>query len=196
MRHLNALHPPEKHENQSMVQLYEKGYGKDAAGIAMEAIRFAKDLKIDVVLVDTAGRMQDNEPLMRALTKLIKVNEPDLVLFVGEALVGNEAVDQLVKFNQALADHSQSTNPHIIDGIVLTKFDTIDDKVNRIYQQDIIKYLLRYIVILSIVIGFQVGAAISMTYITGQPIVFVGTGQTYTDLKSLNAKAVVHALMK
>ncbi|XP_003398024.4 signal recognition particle receptor subunit alpha homolog isoform X1 [Bombus terrestris] len=169
MRHLNALHPPEKHENQSMVQLYEKGYGKDAAGIAMEAIRFAKDLKIDVVLVDTAGRMQDNEPLMRALTKLIKVNEPDLVLFVGEALVGNEAVDQLVKFNQALADHSQSTNPHIIDGIVLTKFDTIDDKV---------------------------GAAISMTYITGQPIVFVGTGQTYTDLKSLNAKAVVHALMK
>ncbi|XP_076657686.1 signal recognition particle receptor alpha isoform X1 [Halictus rubicundus] len=168
-RHLNALHPPEKHGNLSMVQLYEKGYGKDAAGIAMEAIRFAKDSNIDVVLVDTAGRMQDNEPLMRALAKLIKVNEPDLVLFVGEALVGNEAVDQLVKFNQALADHSQSSNPHIIDGIVLTKFDTIDDKV---------------------------GAAISMTYITGQPIVFVGTGQTYTDLKSLNAKAVVHALMK
>ncbi|XP_018047606.1 PREDICTED: signal recognition particle receptor subunit alpha homolog isoform X1 [Atta colombica] len=169
MRHLNALHPPEKHGNQSMVQLYEKGYGKDAAGIAMEAIRFAKDSRIDVVLVDTAGRMQDNEPLMRALAKLIKVNEPDLVLFVGEALVGNEAVDQLVKFNQALADYSQSANPHMIDGIVLTKFDTIDDKV---------------------------GAAITMTYITGQPIVFVGTGQTYTDLKSLNAKAVVHALMK
>ncbi|KAJ8684405.1 hypothetical protein QAD02_020197 [Eretmocerus hayati] len=169
MRHLNALHPSEKHGNQTMVQLYEKGYGKDAAGIAMEAIRFAKDSSFDVVLVDTAGRMQDNEPLMRALAKLIKVNEPDLVLFVGEALVGNEAVDQLVKFNQALADYSNSTNPHIIDGIVLTKFDTIDDKV---------------------------GAAISMTYITGQPIVFVGTGQTYTDLKSLNAKAVVHALMK
>ncbi|XP_043465363.1 signal recognition particle receptor subunit alpha homolog isoform X1 [Leptopilina heterotoma] len=169
MRHLNALHPAEKHGNQTMVQLYEKGYGKDAAGIAMEAIRFAKESRFDVVLVDTAGRMQDNEPLMRALTKLIKVNDPDLVLFVGEALVGNEAVDQLVKFNQALADYSSSNNPHIIDGIVLTKFDTIDDKV---------------------------GAAISMTYITGQPIVFVGTGQTYTDLKSLNAKAVVHALMK
>lgn len=168
-RHLNALHPPEKHAGRHMVQLYEKGYGKDAAGIAMEAIRFAKDSRIDVVLVDTAGRMQDNEPLMRALTKLIMVNDPDLVLFVGEALVGNEAVDQLVKFNQALADHSASANPHIIDGIVLTKFDTIDDKV---------------------------GAAISMTYITGQPIVFVGTGQTYTDLKALNAKAVVHALMK
>nr|XP_018908909.1 PREDICTED: signal recognition particle receptor subunit alpha homolog [Bemisia tabaci] len=168
-RHLNALHPPAKHNGLQMVQLYEKGYGKDAAGIALEAISYARDSKIDVVLIDTAGRMQDNEPLMRALTKLVKVNEPDLVLFVGEALVGNEAVDQLVKFNQAMADHSSSANPHLIDGIVLTKFDTIDDKV---------------------------GAAISMTYITGQPIVFVGTGQTYTDLKSLNAKAVVHALMK
>lgn len=72
-RHLNALHPPEKHGGRQMVQLYEKGYGKDAAGIAMEAIRFATDCRIDVVLVDTAGRMQDNEPLMRALGKLIKV---------------------------------------------------------------------------------------------------------------------------
>lgn len=51
------------------------------------------------------------------------------MLFVGEALVGNEAVDQLTKFNQALADHSTAANPHLIDGIVLTKFDTIDDKV-------------------------------------------------------------------
>lgn len=131
-RHLNALHPPEKHGGREMVHLYEKGYGKDAAGIAMEAIRFARDSNIDVVLVDTAGRMQDNEPLMRALAKLIKVNEPDLVLFVGEALVGNEAVDQLVKFNQALADYSSMDNPHVVDGIVLTKFDTIDDKVKSV----------------------------------------------------------------
>ena len=113
--------------------------------------------------------MQDNEPLMRALSKLVKVNQPDLVLFVGEALVGNEAVDQLSKFNQALADHSQSAEPRLIDGIILTKFDTIDDKV---------------------------GAAISMTYTTGQPIVFVGTGQTYSDLRNLNARAVVNALLK
>uniref|UniRef100_A0A1A9W914 SRP54-type proteins GTP-binding domain-containing protein n=1 Tax=Glossina brevipalpis TaxID=37001 RepID=A0A1A9W914_9MUSC len=168
-RHLNALHPADQHDGRSMVQLYEKGYGKDAAGIAMEAIKFARDTRIDVVLVDTAGRMQDNEPLMRSLAKLIKVNDPDLVLFVGEALVGNEAVDQLVKFNQSLADYSSDDNPHIIDGIVLTKFDTIDDKV---------------------------GAAISMTYITGQPIVFVGTGQTYADLKAINVNAVVNSLMK
>ncbi|XP_071485645.1 signal recognition particle receptor subunit alpha-like [Diadema antillarum] len=168
-RHLNALHPPEKHAGQAAVQLYEKGYGKDAAGIAMEAIKFARDCRFDVVLIDTAGRMQDNEPLMRALSKLIKVNRPDLVLFVGEALVGNEAVDQLTKFNRALADYSDSENPRLIDGIVLTKFDTIDDKV---------------------------GAAISMTYTTGQPIVFVGTGQTYRDLRNLNVQAVVNALLK
>merc|ERR1712152_59836 len=134
-----------------------------------EAISSAKTNHFDVVLVDTAGRMQDNEPLMRSLSKLIGVNDPDLVLFVGEALVGNEAVDQLVKFNSALADHSAQNNPHLIDGIVLTKFDTIDDKV---------------------------GSSISMTYITGQPIIFVGTGQTYTDLKTINSKAVVQLLMK
>ncbi|XP_004641459.1 signal recognition particle receptor subunit alpha [Octodon degus] len=168
-RRLSALHPPEKHGGRTMVQLFEKGYGKDAAGIAMEAIAFARNQGFDVVLVDTAGRMQDNAPLMTALAKLITVNTPDLVLFVGEALVGNEAVDQLVKFNRALADHSMAQTPRLIDGIVLTKFDTIDDKV---------------------------GAAISMTYITSKPIVFVGTGQTYCDLRSLNAKAVVAALMK
>lgn len=62
---------------------------------------------------------------------MIHVNEPDLVLFVGEALVGNEAVDQLVKFNQALADNSAvDEKARLIDGIVLTKFDTIDDKVD------------------------------------------------------------------
>merc|ERR1719244_2087768 len=168
-KRLNSLHPAHENKGQQMVQLYEKGYGKDAAGIAMEAINFARDTRIDVVLVDTAGRMQDNEPLMRSLAKLIRVNTPDLVLFVGEALVGNDAIDQLTKFNQSLADFSQMNRPRLIDGIVLTKFDTIDDKV---------------------------GAAVSMTYTTGQPIVFVGTGQTYTDLKSLNAKAVVAALLK
>ena len=58
----------------------------------------------------------------------LAINRPDAVLFVGEALVGNDAVDQLTKFNQALANHSQSRNPRLIDGIVLSKFDTIDDK--------------------------------------------------------------------
>jgi signal recognition particle receptor subunit alpha len=168
---LASYHPPDREGGPPRVTLFERGYGKDAAGICMEAINFARQQMFDVVLVDTAGRMQDNEPLMVSLAKLIRVNNPDLVLFVGEALVGNEAVDQLVKFNRALVDFSDpnDANPRNIDGIVLTKFDTIDDKV---------------------------GAAISMTYVTGQPIVFVGTGQTYQDLCRLDADSVVTALLK
>ena len=82
--------------------------------------------------------MQDNTPLMRALSKLIAVNRPDLVLFVGEALVGNDAVDQLTKFNEALANHSNSKDPRLIDGIVLSKFDTIDDKGESSFHRMII----------------------------------------------------------
>jgi len=151
------------------VELFERGYGKDAAGIAQDAISYAKSKEFDVVLIDTAGRMQDNEPLMRSLAKLVAVNNPDKIIFVGEALVGNEAVDQLTKFNQALKDFSGLQNPRHIDGMILTKFDTIDDKV---------------------------GAALSMTYTTGQPIYFVGTGQTYTDLKNLKVSHVVQSLLK
>ena len=98
----------------------------------------------------------------------MKINNPDKVIFVGEALVGNDGVDQLVKFNNALRDFADTADPRQIDGILLTKFDTIDDKV---------------------------GAALSMTYITGQPIYFVGTGQTYTDLKKMNVSAVIKSLL-
>ena len=80
-------------------------------------------------LLVCAGRMQDNEPLMRALSNLINLNEPDLTLFVGEALVGNDAVDQLTKFNQRLADLAKKPDAQMIQGLVLTKMDTIDDKV-------------------------------------------------------------------
>ena len=114
----------------------------------------------EVLLIDTAGRMQGNENLMRALAKLVHVNNPDVVLFVGEALVGNDAIDQLTKFNQSLIDYAvQDSNPRAIDGIILTKFDTVDEKV---------------------------GTALNMVYTTGKPIVFVGVGQKYPHLKKLN----------
>lgn len=93
--------------------------------------------------------MQDNEPLMRSLASLIKLNKPDLVLFIGEALVGNDGIDQLTKFNKALVDLSDKDNIREIDAIILSKFDTVDDKV---------------------------GTAITMTYTTGKPILFVGIG--------------------
>ncbi|GAB4818620.1 hypothetical protein N2152v2_005666 [Parachlorella kessleri] len=164
-----AVEQLKTHCNRLQVPLYERGYEKDPAKVAFEAAKAAERSKIDVLLVDTAGRMQDNEPLMRALSNLINLNQPDLVLFVGEALVGNDAVDQLNKFNSRLADLAQGHQKHIIDGIVLTKFDTIDEKV---------------------------GAALSMVYTSGAPIMFVGCGQTYPDLKRLNVKSVVKSLLK
>ncbi|EGG07070.1 uncharacterized protein MELLADRAFT_35731 [Melampsora larici-populina 98AG31] len=163
VRNLSSIDQPN-----GMVELFEKGYGKDAAGIAKAAIAHAETNGFDVVLIDTAGRMQDNEPLMRALGKLISVNEPDKVIFVGEALVGNEAVDQLQGFNTSIQKFSGPIS-RSLDGMILTKFDTIDD---------------------------QVGAAVSMTFVTRQPIWFVGTGQTYTDLRVLRVGHVVEALMR
>ena len=76
--------------------------------------------------------MQDNVPLMRALAKLVSTNNPDKILFVGEALVGNEAVDQLQKFDRALRDFSSAAGTgkeRGIDGMIVTKWDTVDDKV-------------------------------------------------------------------
>lgn len=152
------------------VPVFQMGYGADPSGVAAAAIAQAARQQCDVVMIDTAGRMQDHESRMRALAKLIHDNQPDLVLFVGEALVGNIGVDQLRRFNQCLVDFAPvGAVPRGIDGIVLTKFDTIDDKV---------------------------GAALSMVYELGQPIVFVGSGQTYQDLKVMKPDVVVSALME
>jgi len=162
------------HSKRLGIDLYEEGYGHDDTGIAQGALALAQKNGVDVVLIDTAGRMQDKEPLMRAISKLVNTVQPNLVMFVGEALVGNEAVDQLTKFNQALLNADKAfvkpgCKPRLIDGIVLTKFDTVDDKV---------------------------GTAVSMVYTTGVPIVFIGTGQHYTDLKKLNVSSVVNTLLR
>lgn len=123
---------------------------------------------VDAVLVDTAGRMQDNTPLMKELARLVKINKPNLVVFIGEALVGNDAVDQITKFNKSLQDESTDTFKPEIDAILLSKFDTVDDKV---------------------------GTALSLVYSTSKPILFVGVGQKYPNLKELNVSTVVHSLL-
>ena len=164
-----AIEQLKTHANALKCHLFEKGYKDDPAYIAKEAIEEAKKEGFDCVLIDTAGRMQDNEPLMKSLAKLVDINQPDAILFVGEALTGNDSVDQLTKFNQALIDNSKKDNPRTIDGILLTKFDTVDDKV---------------------------GAALTMVYTTGKPIVYVGTGQKYVNLKKLNVNNVLNALFE
>jgi signal recognition particle receptor subunit alpha len=191
-----------------IISSFNQGYDRDPVLIARAAIKQAADTGVDVVLVDTAGRMTNNGPLMQQLAKLVAVNAPDLVLFVGEALVGNDGVAQLVEFDRALVDYAADRErPRRIDGIVLTKFDTIDDKVRerrrmgRLVWREIVGTLRdsgRRTRVWSInlpLLRFQVGAALSMVHRTSIPIVFLGVGQQYGDLRRLNAGAVVKALM-
>ena len=146
--------------------IYQKGYAKDPSSVAKAAIEQAAKDKHDVVLVDTAGRMQNNVPLMKALGKLASENSPDLIVFVGEALVGNDGVDQVRMFHKAVRGTS---GKHKIDAILLTKFDTVSDKV---------------------------GAALTMTHVTNAPILFVGTGQKYHHLQKLSTQGVIQSLFQ
>ena len=165
-----AVEQLKTHSRTLGVPLFEQGYEKNPVDIAAAAIKAARSAGTQVVLVDTAGRMQNNKQLMAQLARLIGANAPDAVLFVGEALVGSDGVDQLLCFDRALAEHAvDSQRPRRIDGLVLTKFDTVDDKV---------------------------GAAVSMVYKTGVPVAFVGVGQTYADLRRLNVEAVVNKIMR
>ena len=164
-----AVEQLRRHCTALSVPLFERGYEKDPVTIARDAVRAAAESGVDVVLVDTAGRMQNNKTLMTQLAQLVAVNAPDLVLFVGEALVGSDGVDQLDEFDRALVSYAvDRSRPRRIDGVILTKFDTVDDKV---------------------------GASLSMVYRTHIPILFLGTGQRYQDLRRLNVGAVVKALL-
>ena len=119
-----AIEQIKQHGKNLSIPVYDRGYKEDPPEIAHQAIKEAQQKKIDCVLIDTAGRMQNNSRLMSALARLVKINEPDLVLFIGEALAGNDAIDQLQSFNKSLVDYADRQ----IDGIILSKFDTVDDK--------------------------------------------------------------------
>lgn len=66
-----AVEQVKKHAKVLEVKTFDKGYGKEPSDVCKEAINIAQRDKIDVVLVDTAGRMQDDIPLMNALNKLV-----------------------------------------------------------------------------------------------------------------------------
>ena len=164
-----AVEQLEVHSRTIGIPLHKQGYGLDAAKVALNAISRAKKENIDVVLIDTAGRMQGHDTRMTALSKLIYEIKPNMTLFVGEALVGNDGCDQLNKFNEHFLKSAPiGESPRGVDAIFLTKFDTIDDKV---------------------------GTAISMSYGSRLPIAFVGVGQTYQDLKTLDIEFVTKTLM-
>jgi fused signal recognition particle receptor len=106
-----------EHADKLNVPLIKQDYGADPAAVGYDAIQYAKKNKIDVVLIDTAGRMHTKSNLMAEMEKIIRITEPDLKVFVAESVAGNDAVDQAKAFHEAVD----------IDGIILSKAD-IDEK--------------------------------------------------------------------
>ncbi len=102
------------HAEKVGVRIIKQGPGADPAAVAYDAIEHAKAKHKDVVLLDTAGRMQTNINLMDEMAKIKRVAQPDLIIFVGDALSGNDAVEQAKRFNEIVG----------IDGVILTKVDT------------------------------------------------------------------------
>jgi len=151
-----AIDQLQEHADKLEVKLIKHDYGSDPAAVAFDAIKHAKAKNIDVVLIDTAGRLHSNTNLVDEMKKIIRVANPDLKIFVGESITGNDCVEQAVKFNEAVE----------LDGIILSKAD-IDEKG---------------------------GAAISVSYVTGKPIMYIGTGQEYKDIEEFNSDKVLETL--
>ncbi|MBI2653771.1 signal recognition particle-docking protein FtsY [Candidatus Woesearchaeota archaeon] len=146
----------EHHGSKIGIKVIKHTYGADPAAVAFDAIKHAKAKNIDVILIDTAGRMHSNVNLIDELKKITRVANPDLKIFVGESITGNDCVEQAKTFNEAVG----------IDGIILAKAD-IDEKG---------------------------GAAVSVSYVTKKPILFLGTGQKYSDLQPFDSEIVIKGL--
>ena len=106
-----------EHGNKIGIKIISGNYGADPASIAYDAINYAKKNFINCVLVDTAGRMHTEKNLLREIEKISHVIKPNLKIFVGESITGNDAIEQIKTFDWSIG----------IDGIVLTKAD-IDEK--------------------------------------------------------------------
>ncbi|MHA1951938.1 MAG: signal recognition particle-docking protein FtsY [Candidatus Thorarchaeota archaeon] len=138
----------EKHAERLDIRVIKQDYGSDAAAIAYDAIAHAKARHIDIVMIDSAGRMQSNKNLLEEMKKIVRVAEPDLKIFVGDALAGNDALSQAKEFHKAIG----------IDGAILTKVDADPSG----------------------------GAALSIAFVTGRPVIYVGVGQNYEDLRQFD----------
>ena len=141
-----------EHGNNLQIRTISHQYGGDPAAVSIDAIDHAISKDIDVVIVDTAGRMQNNDNLVRELEKIVRNAEPDLKLFVGDALTGNDIIRQAETFDERIG----------IDGVILTKMDA----------------------------DLKGGAALSVTHTIQRPILYIGTGQSYDDLKTFDAKSI------
>ena len=102
------------HSDKLGCKIVKQEHDADPSAVAFDAIEHAKSKRKDVVLIDTAGRMQTNNNLIEEMKKIVRVAKPDLKIFVGDSLAGNDAIEQARVFDQAIG----------IDAIILTKIDT------------------------------------------------------------------------
>ncbi|ARM76477.1 signal recognition particle-docking protein FtsY [Acidianus manzaensis] len=95
------------------IPLVKGKYGGDPASVAFDAIKSAKSRNIDVVLIDTAGRMHVDKDLTEELKRIIRIAKPNLKLLVLDSLAGNDALEQAKYFDEIVN----------YDGVILTKVD-------------------------------------------------------------------------
>jgi len=148
----------EEHAKRLRVRVIKSLYGGDPAAVAYDAVSHAKAHGINIVLIDTAGRMQTNQNLMNELTKVKRVVQPDLTIFTVDSLIGNDAVQQAEEFNKAVG----------IDATILTKVDA----------------------------DVKGGSALSVTFVTQKPILFIGVGQNYKDLEMFDPEKFVNMVLR
>ncbi|MCZ6648540.1 MAG: signal recognition particle-docking protein FtsY [Thaumarchaeota archaeon] len=108
-----AIEQLSEHSGRLGIKLVSQRYGADPAAVARDGVNYARTHKIDVVIIDTAGRMQTSTNLMDEMAKIVRVVKPDLKIFVVDALTGNDAISQATKFLEFTG----------FDGVVLTKVD-------------------------------------------------------------------------
>ena len=148
----------EEHARRLGMRVIKHDYGADPAAVAYDAISHAKAHGINVVLIDTAGRMQTNQNLMNELAKVKRVVQPDLTVLTLDSLIGNDAVMQAEEFHKCVG----------VDATILTKVDA----------------------------DVKGGSALSVTYVTQKPILFIGVGQTYKDLELFNPEKFVNMILR
>ena len=102
------------HSEKLGCKIVKQEHDADPAAVAYDAIEHAKSKRKDVVLIDTAGRMQTNNNLIEEMKKIVRVSKPDLKVFVGDSLAGNDAIEQAKVFDAAIG----------VDAVILTKIDT------------------------------------------------------------------------
>jgi fused signal recognition particle receptor len=103
----------EEHSRKLGVRMIKHKYGADPAAVAYDAISHAESRGVNVVLIDTAGRIQTDRNLMSELSKIKRVVDPDLTVLVIDALIGNDAVLQAEEFHKSVN----------VDANILTKVD-------------------------------------------------------------------------